>query len=142
MSLNGGEGRAARKSSFRFGFGRDVGSPGIVFPSEPLVVRVGGHNGAEQAGARRCWARRSEPLPASTVVALEILDERLRWEHDVFLLVGLESWWFRAEAIEEAALGSLHLPCGVGIGLDAGVAFELAGGNGWPQKCLPIWYLL
>lgn len=42
---------------------------GIVFPSEPLVVRSGGHSGAEQAGARRCLARRSEPLPASTDVA-------------------------------------------------------------------------
>ena len=89
MSLDGVKAARAEKAPFGSVSVGEVGSPGIVFPSEPLVVRVGGHNGAEQAGARRCWARRSEPLPASTVVALEILDERLRWEHDVFLLVGL-----------------------------------------------------
>lgn len=103
-----------------------------MFPSEPLVVEVGGHNGAEQAGARRCLARRSEPLPASTVVALKILDERFRREHDVFLLVGLEFCRLLVEAIEEVALGSLHLPCGVGVGLDIGIALQLIGGDGWP----------
>ena len=102
-----------------------------MFPSEPLVVRVGGHNGAEQARARRSLARRSEPLPASTVVAFEILDERLRRERDVFLLVGLEFLKLLEEAAEETALGALHLPCGVGVGLDAGIALELIGGDGW-----------
>jgi hypothetical protein len=51
-------------------------SSSIVFPSEPPVAFVGRQNGAEPARARRFWARRSEPLPASTVLALAIIDGR------------------------------------------------------------------
>ena len=41
----------------------------LLFPPEPPVARSLGRNGAQRARARRCLARRSEPLTASTVLA-------------------------------------------------------------------------
>jgi hypothetical protein len=41
----------------------------IVFPPEPPVAKIYGQNGAQPARARLLLARRSEPLPASTVLA-------------------------------------------------------------------------
>lgn len=53
-----------------------------MFPPEPPVVEWSGRNGAEQARARRGLARRSGPLPASTVLAVRSSFEgRLWWEH-------------------------------------------------------------
>ena len=40
-----------------------------MFPPEPPVATVLGRNGAQQSRARRCLARRSEPLTVSTVLA-------------------------------------------------------------------------
>ena len=41
----------------------------LVFPPEPPVAKPRGRNGAQQSRARRGWARRSEPLTVSTVLA-------------------------------------------------------------------------
>jgi len=41
----------------------------IVFPPEPPVAMTDRQNGAQPARARLLLARRSEPLPASTVLA-------------------------------------------------------------------------
>jgi hypothetical protein len=48
----------------------------IVFPPEPPVARADFQNGAEPARARRHLARRSEPLPASTVLVPANIDGR------------------------------------------------------------------
>ena len=48
----------------------------IVFPPEPPVAMTDRQNGAQPARARRFLARRSVPLPASTVLALAIIDGR------------------------------------------------------------------
>ena len=48
----------------------------IVFPPEPPVGITDRQNGAQPTRARRFLARRSEPLPASTVLALAIIDGR------------------------------------------------------------------
>jgi hypothetical protein len=41
----------------------------IVFPPEPPIAQIYSQNGAQPARARLPLARRSEPLPASTVLA-------------------------------------------------------------------------
>jgi hypothetical protein len=48
----------------------------IVFPPEPPVATMLRQNGAQRARARLLLARRSAPLPASTVLALAGLDGR------------------------------------------------------------------
>ncbi len=58
-----------------------------VIPPEPPIASWSGRNGAQQARARLGLARRSEPLPESTVLAFPYsLDGRLRWDHR-------SCWW-------------------------------------------------
>ena len=61
----------------------------IVFPPEPPVRLKTGRNGAQQARARRGLARRSEPLPASTVLAFtSFLDGRRSGNRSPVIPVG------------------------------------------------------
>lgn len=60
----------------------------IVFPPEPPVAMTDRQNGAQPARARPFLARRSEPLPASTVLALEIIDGRRSGDTILVIPVG------------------------------------------------------
>jgi hypothetical protein len=78
---------------------------GEVFPPEPPVARWPGRNGAEQARARRCLARRSEPLPASTVLAFRRnLDGRR--SGNTFPLVSFEHFGSDSRADDSGGAGA------------------------------------
>jgi hypothetical protein len=60
-----------------------------VFPPEPPIAKCLCRNGAERSRARRCLARRSEPLTVSTVAAFRT-DPDGRRRGNTFPLVSLE----------------------------------------------------
>jgi hypothetical protein len=58
----------------------------LVIPPEPPVVVPCRRNGAQRARARLPLARRSVPLPASTVLApFPLFDGRIRWDYEALV---------------------------------------------------------